>query len=80
MKNLRIWQKLLLLAAVFTLPFLIVTASLLSTVKEQVDFAADELTGVDYAIPLLEYFDREGTTLRAGDVRRLRNPQVAAKR
>ena len=54
MKNLKIWQKLLLLAVVFTLPFLIVTASLLSTVKEQVDFAQGELTGVDYALPLLE--------------------------
>jgi hypothetical protein len=32
MKNLKIWQKLLLLAAVFMLPFLIGTATLLSTV------------------------------------------------
>jgi methyl-accepting chemotaxis protein WspA len=57
MKNLKIWQKLLLLAAVFTLPFLIVTATLLSTVKEQVDFAAAELAGVDYALPLLALAD-----------------------
>jgi selenocysteine-specific elongation factor len=27
-----------------------------------------------YTIPLLEYFDREGTTIRFGDVRRLRRP------
>jgi methyl-accepting chemotaxis protein WspA len=54
MKNLKIWQKLLLLAAVFTLPFLIVTATLLSTVEEQVGFARGELTGVDYALPLLK--------------------------
>src|SRR6478609_795899 len=57
MKDLKIWQKLLLLAAVFTLPFLIVTATLLSTVKEQVDFASGELTGVDYALPLLALAD-----------------------
>jgi selenocysteine-specific elongation factor len=36
-------------------------------------------TSRKYAIPLLEYFDREGVTLRAGDVRRLRNPQAAVK-
>ena len=39
MKNLKIWQKLVLLAAVFMLPFVIVTANLLSAVNEQVDFA-----------------------------------------
>jgi methyl-accepting chemotaxis protein len=57
MKNLKIWQKLLLLAAVFTLPFLIVTATLLSTVEEQVGFARGELTGLDYAQPLLKLGD-----------------------
>ena len=30
-------------------------------------------TSRKYTIPLLEYFDRDGTTIRAGDVRRLRN-------
>jgi selenocysteine-specific elongation factor len=30
-------------------------------------------TSRKYTIPLLEYFDREGTTIRAGDARRLRN-------
>jgi len=30
-------------------------------------------TSRKYTIPLLEYFDREGTTIRAGDSRRLRN-------
>jgi selenocysteine-specific elongation factor len=29
-----------------------------------------------YAIPLLEYFDREGVTVRDGEVRRLRRPRV----
>src|SRR5687768_16833397 len=57
MKNLKIWQKLLLLAAVFTLPFLIVTATLLSTVGEQVAFAEGELVGVKYVQPLLKLGD-----------------------
>jgi selenocysteine-specific elongation factor len=30
-------------------------------------------TSRKYTIPLLEYFDREGTTIRTGDARRLRN-------
>jgi selenocysteine-specific elongation factor len=30
-----------------------------------------------YIIPLLEYFDREGFTLRIGDVRRLKTPLPA---
>jgi selenocysteine-specific elongation factor len=30
-----------------------------------------------YTIPLLEYFDREGTTVRIGDVRRLKSPASA---
>jgi selenocysteine-specific elongation factor len=37
-------------------------------------------TSRKYAIPLLEYFDREGVTFRSGDTRRLRNPTVAVKR
>lgn len=57
MKNLKIWQKLLLLAGVFTLPFLIVTATLLSTVGEQVEFVRAELVGVQYAQPLLKLGD-----------------------
>lgn len=57
MKNLKIWQKLVLLAAVFTLPFLMVTATLLSTVNEQVAFARGELVGLDYALPLLNLAD-----------------------
>jgi selenocysteine-specific elongation factor len=33
-----------------------------------------------YAIPLLEYFDRTGITVRLGDTRRLRSPSPAARR
>lgn len=32
-----------------------------------------------YTIPLLEYFDREGTTVRIGDIRRRKSPIPAAK-
>ena len=30
-----------------------------------------------YTIPLLEYFDREGLTIRIGDIRKLKNPATA---
>lgn len=53
MKNLKIWQKLVLLAAVFMLPFVIVTANRLFAVEDQVNFARGELLGLDYAVPLL---------------------------
>ena len=32
-----------------------------------------------YTIPLLEYFDREGTTVRVGDVRRLKSPAAPGR-
>jgi selenocysteine-specific elongation factor len=32
-----------------------------------------------YTIALLEYFDREGTTLRIGDIRRLKTPPASPK-
>jgi selenocysteine-specific elongation factor len=34
-------------------------------------------TSRKYAIPLLEYFDREGLTVRVGDARRLKSPPAA---
>jgi selenocysteine-specific elongation factor len=33
-------------------------------------------TSRKYAIPLLEYFDRTGLTIRDGEVRRLRQPRT----
>ncbi len=33
-------------------------------------------TSRKYAIPLLEYFDRTGVTVRIGEMRRLRDPQT----
>jgi methyl-accepting chemotaxis protein len=54
MKNLKIWQKLALLAAVFTIPFLVVTWQLLSTVDTQgVAFARQERDGLEAVLPLL---------------------------
>ena len=38
------------------------------------DFRDRYQTSRKYAIPLLEYFDRTGLTVRMGEVRRLRNP------
>jgi selenocysteine-specific elongation factor len=32
-----------------------------------------------YTIPLLEYFDRVGLTIRIGDIRKLKVPLAAAK-
>ena len=32
-----------------------------------------------YTIPLLEYFDRNGLTIRVGDIRRLKSPPAAEK-
>jgi selenocysteine-specific elongation factor len=32
-----------------------------------------------YTIPLLEYFDREGMTIRIGDIRKLKSPPAGAK-
>jgi methyl-accepting chemotaxis protein len=54
MKHLKIWQKLALLAAVFMIPFLVVTWQLLATVdQEGVQFARQERAGLDAALPLL---------------------------
>ncbi len=54
MKNLKIWQKLALLAAIFSIPFLVVTWTLLSTVNaEGVSFARQERDGLQAALPLL---------------------------
>jgi selenocysteine-specific elongation factor len=36
-------------------------------------------TSRKYAIPLLEFFDREGLTVRVGDVRRLRKPRLTER-
>ncbi len=54
MKNLKIWQKLALLAAIFTIPFLAVTWQLVSMVDSQgVSFARQERDGLKTVLPLL---------------------------
>nr|WP_305955917.1 methyl-accepting chemotaxis protein [Pseudomonas sp. 2FE] len=54
MKNLKIWQKLALMGAVFMLPFAVVTYKMASSIDALgVEFARQELRGVEYYTPLL---------------------------
>ena len=54
MKNLRIWQKLGVMGAVFLLPFAIVTWKMTSEVNARgVDFIRQELRGLEYYAPVL---------------------------
>jgi methyl-accepting chemotaxis protein len=54
MKNLKIWQKLALLAALFMVPLLVVTYNLVATVESQgVMQSRVELDGLDHALPVL---------------------------
>jgi methyl-accepting chemotaxis protein WspA len=53
MKNLKVWQKLALLGAVFMLPFAIVTYTMAKSIDDMgVDFAKQELLGLEYYSPL----------------------------
>jgi selenocysteine-specific elongation factor len=40
------------------------------------EFRDQYQTSRKYVIPLLEYFDREGVTVRMGEVRRLKRPRL----
>jgi methyl-accepting chemotaxis protein len=53
MKNLKIWQKLVLLAVVFMTPFVLVTYRLVFEVSSSIDATRQELAGLDQALPLL---------------------------
>jgi methyl-accepting chemotaxis protein len=54
MKNLKVWQKLLLMGAVFMLPFAIVTYTMATSINELgVEFARQELRGLEYYNPAL---------------------------
>lgn len=57
MKNLKIWQKLSLLAFVFMVPFLVVTYNLIASSGQHVDIVRAELRGLDYSAPLLGLID-----------------------
>ena len=62
MKNLKIWQKLALLAAIFTIPFLAVTWQLVSMVDSQgVSFARQERDGLKTVLPLLRVAQDQST-------------------
>ena len=53
MKNLKVWQKLSLMSAVFMLPFAVVTYTMAKSIDDLgVDFAKQELRGLEYYGPL----------------------------
>ena len=53
-KNLWVWQKLVLLGVLFLIPFALVTSKMVSSKNHDVvDFAKNEVLGVDYYKPLL---------------------------
>lgn len=54
MKNLKVWQKLVLLGAIFMIPFAGVTYVMISSINElNIEFAQQESRGVQYYTPLL---------------------------
>ncbi len=54
MKNLKVWQKLVLLGAIFMIPFAGVTYVMISSINElNIEFARQEARGVQYYTPLL---------------------------
>jgi methyl-accepting chemotaxis protein len=53
MRNLRIWQKLLVMGTVFMLPFAVMTYTLVSSVNAiGIEFARQEMRGLEYCSPL----------------------------
>src|SRR5471032_778117 len=53
MKNLKVWQKLAVMGALFLIPFAIVTYVMVSSINsEKVNFAKLELLGTEYYTPL----------------------------
>ncbi|MEO5742227.1 MAG: methyl-accepting chemotaxis protein [Vicinamibacterales bacterium] len=55
MKNLKVWQRFVLMAAVTMIPFSLVTYRLVSNDLKAVQFARHELQGLQYARPLLVF-------------------------
>src|SRR5213593_3784018 len=54
MKNLRVWQKLVLMGTLFLVPFAVVTYKMVSSINELgVEFARQEVRGLEYHAPLL---------------------------
>nr|WP_281172789.1 methyl-accepting chemotaxis protein [Nevskia soli] len=54
MKNLKVWQKLVLMGAVFMVPFAVVTYKMVASINTLgVEFARQELRGLEYYRPLL---------------------------
>ena len=56
MRNLRIWQKLVVMGAVFMVPFAVATYTMLPWINTiGPEFARQEIRGLDYASPLQEF-------------------------
>ncbi len=54
MRNLKVWQKLALLGVIFMIPFAVVTTKMVSAIDALgVDFASQELRGLEYTSPAL---------------------------
>src|SRR6266550_1856418 len=54
MKNLKVWQKLVLMGTLFLLPFAVVTYKMVSSINElSVEFARQEVRRLEYHAPLL---------------------------
>ena len=54
MKNLKVWQKLVVMGTLFMLPFAVVTYKMVSSINELgVEFARQEVRGLEYHSPLL---------------------------
>jgi len=54
MRNLKVWQKLALMGVIFLIPFALVTMKMVSAIDTLgVDFAAQELHGLDFTRPAL---------------------------
>jgi hypothetical protein len=54
MKNLKVWQKLALMAAVFMVPFAVVSYKMMSSINALgTEFARQEIRGLEYYTPLL---------------------------
>src|SRR5687768_2949844 len=84
MKNLKIWQKLALMAVVFIVPFAVVTYAMISSVNTlSIEFARQENRGLEYYRPLAALLknlqQRRGlsSAVLAGDTRFAE--QLAAK-
>ena len=84
MKNLKVWQKLLVMGVVFMIPFAVVTWQLIASVNTLgVEFARKEVQGVHYYTPVLrllqELQQHRGLTNALLSGEKSLNDRIAAK-